>query len=362
MKERFAFRHVIIAVILFLGVLWSFSSAAQDTAGYPNGQFVADARWVKDHMEDKDVVIVDVRRDKYFDGRVIPGAIRMPWSEFRFNDIGNNLGSLFRGVEQAQQILGRHGITPNDTVVLYDSVERDGGATASYVFWILDVMGHENKKILKRGIDAWADAGYGTADQPRQPEPVTYQAASEQMRKHLLIDADFIYRRLGDFYYQIVDVRSREEYLGEKGSKGVDGTPLKLGHIPTAVNVNYQDAWTDPETKDIKSYPALRELYKGLDPAKGVIVYCASGRRSSFSYFVLRLMGFENVYTYEASWEEWGRPDRFLPVETTENELTGDFLPQPVKMTGSVQSTGGSPDASRPKDGEPAGGYVSCGG
>ncbi len=362
MKDRFIFRYIVIAAILFLGVLWTLGSAAQKDADYPNDQFIADAGWVRDHKDDNDLVIVDVRTDEHFDNQVIPGAVRMPWSDFRLNDVGNNLGSVFKGVGAAQEILGSHGIAPTDTVVLYDSVTRDGGATASYVFWILDVLGHENKKILERGIDAWKEAGYEVADRPREPEPLTYQVPSGKMQKGLLIDADFIYRRLGDFYYQILDVRSRDEYLGEKGSKALDGTPLKLGHIPTAVNINYQDAWSDPETKGIKSYPELRELYKGLDPSKGVILYCDSGRRSSFSYFVLRLMGFKNVYTYEASWQEWGNPDRFLPVETRENEFTGDFLPEPVEISGAVQPAGGSPAQSRPSGDASSGGYVSCGG
>lgn len=362
MKNRLMPRYIIIAAILFLGVLWTLGSAAQEKADYPNGRFIADAEWVKDHMDEEDVVIVDVRTDEHFDNQVIPGAVRMRWSDFRFNDVGNNLGSVFKGVGAAQEILGRHGIAPGDTVLLYDSVDRDGGATASYVFWILDVLGHENKKILERGIDAWKEAGYETENSPREPEPITYQAPSDRIRKHLLIDEDFIYRRLGDFYYQILDVRSREEYIGEKGSRGLDGTPLKLGHIPTAVNINYQDAWTNNEAKAIKPYRELQELYKGLDPSRGVIVYCASGRRSSFSYFVLRLMGFQNVYTYEASWKEWGNPDRFLPVETSENHFSDDSLPEPSKMSGPVKPAGGSPAASTPDGGEPSGGYVSCGG
>lgn len=44
--------------------------------------------------------------------------------------------------------------------MLYDSVERDGGATAAYVFWVLDLLGHTRKMVLERGIDAWEEAGY----------------------------------------------------------------------------------------------------------------------------------------------------------------------------------------------------------
>lgn len=362
MKSTRFFRYIVIAVLLALGMLWSFSSVAQKKNGYPKAEFLADAQWLKDHLNDKDLVVADVRTDKYFKGGLIPGAVRMDWSGFRHNDLGLNLAETFVGLGKAQEILGRHGITRRDTVVLYDSVERDGGATASYIFWILEVLGHEKKMILERGIDGWKDAGFEVTTEARQPEPLLYQAQMAQIEKAKLIDGEFVYRRLGDPYYQIIDVRSKEEYLGEKGSKGLDGTPLKLGHIPTAVNVNYKAAWSDPETKNIKSYAELQELYRGIDPSRGVIVYCDSGRRSSFSYYVLRLMGFENVYTYEPSWKEWGNPEKFYPVETRENRLAGGMLPEPSKTAASAGQVPQDRTRSKPASSEPTGGYVSCGG
>lgn len=365
MKKNRLLRQIIIAMVLFLCVLWSFNSAAQkETGDYPNARFITDADWLKIHQNDKNLVIADVRADKHFDGSLIPGAIRLDWSEFRFNDTGHNLASTFVGVKKAQEILGRHGITREDTIVIYDSVERDGGATASYVFWVLDLLGHDNKIILERGIDAWKDAGFDLVTTPRQTRPLLYQAPSEMIQREKLINGNFVYRRLGDYYYQIIDARSKDEYIGNKGTKGLDGSPLKLGHIPTAVNINYQDAWTDTSSKQIKSYDELRSLYAGIDSSKGIIVYCNSGRRSSFSYFILRLMGFDRVFTYEASWKEWGNPDRFFPVETRENVLVGGTLPEPSnrntastqKAAKDHQKAGGSTSE------KPAGGYISCGG
>lgn len=361
MKTSRFIRHAVFAAFLLLAVLWSFSSSAQKENSYPNDAFITDAQWLKNHLDDQNLVVVDVRADKYFDGGLIPGAIRMVWSDFRFNDAGANLASTFIGVKHAQDVLGRHGITRNDTVVLYDSIERDGGATASYVFWVLDVLGHPRKMILEQGVDGWENAGYELVTQPRTPEPLLYQARSERIRQELLIDGDYVYQRLGDPYYQIVDVRSREEYLGQKGTKGLDGKPLKLGHIPTAVNINYQAAWTGFESKAIKPYAELKKLYRGLDPAKGVIVYCNSGRRSSFSYFVLRLMGFENIFTYEASWKEWGNPEKYYPVETRENVLVSESLPEPSAQV-SVSRVVKDRKKLAPISEEPSGGYVSCGG
>lgn len=367
MKGNKIQRHVVIAVLLLLGVLWAFSSAAVKDGGYPNGKFITSGQWLKEHLNDTNVVVVDVRSDDHFDGSLIPGAVRMPWSLFRFNDIGENLASTFVGVREAQQILGNHGITAQDTVVLYDSVARDGGATASYVFWILDVLGHENKMIMERGIDGWREAGFELVTEPQQTKQLLYQAPSGKIAKDKIIDGGFVYDRLGDYYYQIIDVRSAEEYSGKAGTKGLDGNPLKLGHIPTAVNINYVAAWTDLQSKNIKSYAELQSLYAGLDPNRGVIVYCNSGRRSSFSYYILRLMGFNNVYTYEPSWKEWGNPENYYPVETRERVLTSKALPQASRLGSAGESASSRPVG---KDGKsdaggsdgPSGGYVSCGG
>ena len=366
-KRERILRYFVIGGILLLAAVWSLASAGTGSAegGYPNADLLASADWLKKRLDDPDLIIVDVRADDHFDGKLIPGAIRLPWSSFRYNEKATNTGSLFVGTEQAQEILGEHGIGRTNTIVLYDSVERDGGATASYLFWVLDVLGHEKKRVLERGIDAWQQAGYDLDSRPKQLSPVLYQAPIQEIQGRRLIDGDFVYRRLGDPYYQIIDVRSRAEYLGEKGSRGLRGNPLKLGHIPTAVNIDYTSNWADPDTKAIKPYPQLQNLYRGLDPNKGVIVYCASGRRSSFSYFILRLMGVENVYTYEASWLEWGNPAMFYPVETMERKLAGSGLPTSVKRTAASskaasEKAGGG--ASGKAAGKPKGGYVSCGG
>jgi thiosulfate/3-mercaptopyruvate sulfurtransferase len=361
-------RYSLLAVMLLLGVVWSLASAGQAVhrnGSYPNGNLLATPQWLNRHSADNDVFIVDVRNDDHFGGRLIPGAIRLPWSTFRYNNTATNEGSLFVGVARAQEILGDHGIGRTHTIVLYDSVARDGGATASYVFWVLDILGHEDKKILEGGIDAWERAGYDLDSKPQALGPILYQADMASIQGHGLIDGHDVYRQLGDPHYQIIDVRSAAEYLGEKGTRDLRGNGLKLGHIPTAVNIDYTDNWQDTDSKKIKPYSELQQLYRGLDTRKSVIVYCNSGRRSAFSYFVLRLMGVDNVATYEASWKQWGNPANFFPVETTVHQLTGDGLPGTSSARGASKSTIGNASSGQTKSsggGAPKAGYVSCGG
>lgn len=363
MHKNRILRYITIAAILFLGMVWSLSMASDEgkTAEYPNPEFLVSAKWLKEHIRDNKLVIVDVRGDKYYDGSPIPGAIRLPWTAFRYDDLDVNIGEKFVGPQKAQEILGSAGIARSDAIVLYDSVERDGGATASYVFWILDILGHPEKKILDGGIDAWQRAGYDLSAESRTLKPLLYQAPSSEIQKWKRIDGSFIYSRLGDPMYQIIDVRSHAEYVGEKGTTGLRGNPFKLGHIPKAVNIDYTAAWVDEKTKQLKTYRELQELYRGLDTSRGVIVYCNSGRRSSFSYFILRLMGINQVITYEYSWKEWGDPEKFYPVESVERKFSGDALPGTSAAMESVKKAEDSGEKRRIQ-GNPRGGYVSCGG
>nr|WP_320009640.1 rhodanese-like domain-containing protein [uncultured Desulfobulbus sp.] len=363
-------RNLLIFTLLLLGLVWSLALAQveQSTSRYPADNLLVSPDWLARQSDDQHLVIVDVRNDGVFDGRMIPGAIRLPWSKMRYNNTGINEGSLFVGAAQAQKILGEHGIGRTDTVVLYDSVQEDGGATASYLFLVLDYLGHERKMILEGGIDAWIQADHQLASRPRDLSPILYQAPMAEIKRRIMISGRDIYERLDDPHYQIVDVRSSDEYLGNKGTRDLQGNGLKLGHIPTAVNIPYSDVWKSKEEKLFKSYNELQELYRGLDPEKTIIVYCNSGRRSSFVFFTLQLMGFDKISSYEASWKQWGKPANFYPVTTRASDFIGNEKPDShASAPDTKPHQPQSKDATSTKSGttqddQPTGGYVSCGG
>jgi thiosulfate/3-mercaptopyruvate sulfurtransferase len=212
MKTARTIRYGVIAAVLLLGVYWTVASARNEApAKYPRAEFLATAPWLKAHRNDSGLIIVDVRTDDHFDGRLIPGAIRLPWERFRTVDRARGFGGKFVGLDAAEQILGEHGIAPGDTVVLYDSVTRDGGATASYVFWVLDLLGHSDKKILERGVDAWMADGGDTVDTPRTAEAVLYQAPSDAVYLSRGVEGEFSQARLVDRFCHILYGPSREE-------------------------------------------------------------------------------------------------------------------------------------------------------
>lgn len=361
MKQNHLIRFSIIAVMLVMGVFWALVSANDIAArSYPNENFLVDVKWLHNHINDPNLVIVDVREKKYLNDIFIPGSIHLEWKQFQESASARGIGGVFVGVDRAQSILGQAGIARGDTVVLYDTVERDGGATSSYLFWVLDVLGHGRKMVLERGIEGWVEAGFKTDALPRPAEPIVYQAPVAELRMDRWADGGFIQARLGDPFYQILDVRSADEYLGTKLNKGLDGNPLKTGHIPTAYNIDYKQNWVDEKSKAVKTYADLQALYAGLDPNRSVITYCHSGRRGSFSYFILRLMGFENVSLYDSSWFEWGNNGLFFPVEIQARQLVGGMPGASAQVAAK-----GAPIANQKKSeagSKSAGGYVSCGG
>jgi 3-mercaptopyruvate sulfurtransferase SseA len=71
-----------------------------------------------------------------------------------------------------------------------------------------------------------------------------------------------------------------------------------------------------------KPVAELAQVYAGIIPPKEtpVIVHCRTGHQASQTFFVLRrLLGYKNIYYYDAGWSEWsGRPK--LPVQSRASE------------------------------------------
>ena len=105
-------RFTVIGIVLLLGVYWSLSSAQSkaDRPLYPGGEYLASANWLKQHKDDENAAIVDVREDKYFDGKLIPGAIRLPWKNFTYDNTALGIGGAFVGTDRAQA----HHASPDD--------------------------------------------------------------------------------------------------------------------------------------------------------------------------------------------------------------------------------------------------------
>jgi len=243
-----------------------------------------------------DVVIVDCRPPFFHAQGHVPGAVNLPLF-------------VIAAAESAEAIsarVGQAGISRGDPLVLYD----DGASpTASHVAFLLEGIGHPSVSVLDGGITKWARDGFDV-----DYSPVVLPAAdygSPTSIPGIAASTDEVLQALSDPATVIVDVRHPSEYLG------VQHTARKNGHIPGAINIDWTNNLESTEgVSRLHSTEDLKRLYAdaGVTPDKHVIVHCQSGSRSTFTWLVLKSLGYENVSNYAAGWQEWGnRPD--TPVE-----------------------------------------------
>ena len=256
--------------------------------------------WVAEHLNDTSVklVEVDVDANAYGEGHV-PGAIGWSWTSQLQDQVRRDIISK----SDLEKLLGESGISKSDNIVLFGD---NNNWFAAYAFWILEMYGHPNLKLMDGGRKKWLDETRPTDQEVPNPSATSYSAAEPNLQ--LRAKRDLVLSSLGKPNSAMVDVRSPAEFSGEiLAPPGLSETAQRGGHIPGAANVPWGQAVSEDGT--FKSAAELTTLYggKGVTGDKDVIAYCRIGERSSHTWFALKhLLDYKNVSNYDGSWTEYG--------------------------------------------------------
>ena len=278
--------------------------------GYARPEVLVTTDWLAAHLDDPSIRILESDEDVLlFDTGHIPNAQKVDWHA----DLNDPVVRDYIASEKFEELLRSKGIDESTTVVFY----RDkNNWWATYAFWVFQLFGFTNARILDGGRTKWEKEGRPMVTDVRTFPPTGYRAPGrEDSRIRAFREEVLEHMRAGR---PLIDVRSPEEFSGQRThmaeypQEGV----LRGGHIPGARNVPWARA-ANPDGS-FKSAEELRQLYErdaGLQKTDDVVAYCRIGERSSHTWFVLSyLLGYDRVRNYDGSWTEWGNSVR-APIE-----------------------------------------------
>ncbi|MFB3853931.1 MAG: sulfurtransferase [Vicinamibacterales bacterium] len=286
-----------------MATITQVESKAIEHRGYAHPGMLVTTEWVYKNLENPAVRLVESNEDTLLYGSGhIPGAVHVDWVA----DLNDPVRRDYIGPESFAALMSRIGVGPDTTVVFYGDKNN---WWACYALWVFELFGCRNTRVMDGGRLKWQNEKRPMKrDVPRYaatsyPQPRRDDRGNRAFRHEVL--------RFAEAKGQLVDVRSPEEYSGERlhmADYPNEGA-LRGGHIPGARNVPWSRA-VNPQDGTFKAASDLRKIYveeQGLEPDREVIAYCRIGERSSHTWFVLKyLLGFERVRNYDGSWTEWG--------------------------------------------------------
>ena len=287
---------------------------------------LVETAWLADHLDDPDLVVVDMRWREDGSGRAryerghIPGAVFLDWSA-DIVDPESPIAFMLAPPERFARTMERCGIGDGTLVVAYADAQGSGPYR---LWWASRVYGHDRVRVLDGGLRRWIAEGRPLSTEPAPPGVATWTPRFDPRWVAGIEDVASARERPD---VVVLDSRPPEQFRGEAvwfetgpvpaGKDGVARTPrgrIRAGRVPWAASIPAASLYREDDT--LKSPQELRELFArvGAGPEVRAVTYCGVGISASALAFALDLAGIERVSLYDASWEEWGR-DPARPID-----------------------------------------------
>src|SRR6184192_1168058 len=270
--------------------------------GYAHPEALVSTEWVAQHRNDPGLRLIEVDVDTTaYDSGHLSGAVGWNWQ----SQLNDRVRRDIPDKKAFAALLSEAGVTPKTTVILYGD---NNNWFAAFAFWLLQLYGHTNAKLMDGGRAKWVAEGRPLVTERTSVRATVYPVPTK-LNGSLRAKRPDVEKALKAKKTVLVDVRSKPEFVGEIiAPPGMTETAQRAGHIPGAKNIPWSQA-VAPDGS-FKPFEELQQLYKGakaIDGGNEIIAYCRIGERSSHTWFALKyLLGVKKVRNYDGSWTEWG--------------------------------------------------------
>jgi len=310
----------------------------------------------------------------------VKGSVEMYAHHLHHSEIDGEMhcAPLYRCVDDAEQTIGKKGISNDMMVIAYDDFK---GPNATGVYSFFDSFGHKNVKVLNGGRAAImavdpAQKEYDALNKELKAATKAQKDAKEALKKEgadkaaldatiakaqsdvtaLKVKMTEVEKRLlvvkGDenvtaktykidpknIKYSVIAEKNEVKHAMEdilkngKNSKFViiDSRGLaeiigerkmdnvaRGGHIPGATFIEWAQISDADKKMSFKSADEIQKIYDnyGVTKDKTIYAYCQVGAgRGSEHITALQLLGYKNVKVFTGSWDVWGN-DMNLPIK-----------------------------------------------
>jgi len=172
--------------------------------GYAKPDVLVSTDWVAAHLNDPKIRIVESNEDQllYPSGH-IPGAVQVDWAA----DLNDPLRRDYLNREGFEKLMSRIGATRDTAIVFYGDKSN---WWATYAFWVFQLFGHTNAKVMDGGRLKWEKEGRAlTREVPSYP--ATSYKAPERNDSQIRIFRDEVLKKLGGGT-RLVDVGARRSF------------------------------------------------------------------------------------------------------------------------------------------------------
>lgn len=248
-----------------------------------------------------EIQIIDIRSQKYVKKGTIPGAVSIPFPEWR--QTADRIGHPLVEKDMAA-LLGGAGIRLDRPIVVYNHSEKAvQTGRAAIAYWILKIAGAEEIAILNGGFKAWRSEGLPESEEPVILPPVTLSFAYS--REYWADPVDIFGVSTGQMEGAILDARlDAQVRKSVKTGKPMMSMPFAR-YIPSSLFTRHLS------TQNL-STPAKEEFRadlraRGIDVGNGMLIsVCQTGELSALSWFYAsEIVGVENVRYYPDALRGW---------------------------------------------------------